>query len=117
MTYVKLLLTITLIFFTTFVSANAGGWMPLSKKIQSIVVEGDDNGQALILIEGGVPSEYIPSACRNGTNSTYNTVFLNTDKGRGVYSMALTALSTGRKVKLALSCIGNRPLITHIWIM
>ena len=116
---VKLLkvLFMSLAFISVSVSANPGHWMPTAKKVSSIVVEGDENGRALILIEGGVPSEYIPQECRSGANGTYNTVFLNTHKGRGIYSMALTAYTSGKPVKLALSCTGNRPLITHIWLM
>lgn len=98
-----------------FVHANPGSWMPTAKSISSIIIEGNDDGKALILIEEGVPSEYIPSECRNGGNSIYNTIPLNTDKGRGMYSLALAAYASGKKIKLALSCAGNRPLITHIW--
>ena len=98
------------------VHTSPGAWMPTAKNISSIIVEGDDNGRALVLIAGGVPSEYIPAACRSGSNGTYNTIPLNTDKGKGMYSMALAAHASGKKVKLALGCTGNRPLITHIWM-
>ncbi|USD95801.1 hypothetical protein CTT30_06765 [Vibrio coralliilyticus] len=111
------LILFVLVFTSVSTSANPGSWMPTAKKISSIIVEGDENGRALIIIEGGVPSEFIPSECRTGSDSTYNTVFLNTHKGRGIYSMALTAYSAGKPVKLALSCTGSRPLITHIWLM
>ena len=107
--------TLFSLFLTAFVHANPGSWMPTEKSISSIIVEGDDNGRAIVLIEGGVPSDYIPSECRSGSNGTYNTIPLHTDKGRGMYSLALAAHASGKKVKLALSCTGNRPLITHIW--
>jgi hypothetical protein len=92
------------------VMAVPGDWMPEAKKIAQIVVEGADTGGALIVIEGGVQPESIPPAC----NSQYNTIYLNTDKGKAVYSMALSAYLAGKPVKLALSCTGGRPLITHI---
>jgi len=104
------------IIFSCSVKAESGAWMPEAKKIESIIVEGGDSGSALILINGGVPKEFIPEECRSGTNSLYNTTPLNTDKGRGIYSLALAAHASGRLVKLAVSCIGNRPLITHIWM-
>lgn len=94
--------------------ANPGTWMPTAKNISSIFVEGDDNGKVAILIEGNVPSDYIPAECRSGEYGTFNTIPLNTDKGRGMYSLALAAYTSGKPVTLALSCIGNRPLITHI---
>jgi len=100
--------------FSFSVYANPGSWMPESKKISEIIVEGGDSGVALILIEGGVPPAYIPPECSSGGNGTYNTIYLNTDKGKGMYSLALAAYMGGKPVKLALSCIGGRPLITHI---
>lgn len=103
--------------FTTISYAAPGSWMPTGKNISGIIVEGDDNGRALVLIEGGVPSSHIPSSCNQGGNSVYNTIPLNTEKGKGMYSMALAAFASGKKVKLALTCSGNRPLITHIWVM
>ncbi|HEY6528113.1 MAG TPA: hypothetical protein VIZ65_05425 [Cellvibrionaceae bacterium] len=91
-----------------------GEWMPAPKKIASIIVEGSDSGSATILIEGGVPTDYIPSGCNTGGDNIYNTIPLNTDKGKAVYSLALAAYLAGKPVKLALMCVGTRPLITHI---
>ncbi len=92
------------------VMAAPGDWMPDARKIAQVVVEGPDTGGALIIIEGGVQQDFIPPAC----NSPYNTIYLNNDKGRAVYSMALSAYLAGKPVKLALSCTGGRPLVTHI---
>jgi len=90
-----------------------GAWMPTAKKISGIVIEGSDiSGTALIIIEGGVQPDYIPTEC----NSKYNTVDLTTEKGRGILSMALSARMSDKPVKLALACKGNRPFITHIWL-
>lgn len=97
--------------------ANPGAWMPAAKKISGIIVEGADNGVALVLIEGGVPPEYIPSECRSGGNASYNTIPLNTDKGKGMYSLALGAYFAQKPVLLAVQCAGARPLITHLQVL
>ena len=110
----SIVLSTIFLFFSSNVFSNPGSWMPVAKNISSIIVEGDDNGSALIIIKGGVPAEYIPADCSVGGNGKYNTAPLNTDKGRGIYSMALAAYMAGKPVKLALSCIGARPLITNI---
>jgi hypothetical protein len=96
--------------------ANPGSWMPEPQLITSIIVEGDDNGSALIILDGGVPIEYIPVDCRSEGERYYNTLFLNTDKGLGIYALALAAFTSGKKIKLALSCSGSRPLITHMQV-
>jgi hypothetical protein len=93
--------------------SNGGSWMPTAKKISGIVVEGGEtNGTALIIIDGGVPDDFIPSECK----SPYNTIDLTTEKGRGILSVALSARMSDKPVKLALTCKGNRPFITHIWL-
>lgn len=115
----KILKTVcSLILFMPFlVVADPGNWMPISKKISSIMVEGDDNGKALIILEdGGVPTNYIPAECRNGSNATYNTILLNTDKGKAMFALALSAHASGKSLKLAVTCIGIRPLITNMWV-
>ena len=95
------------------VSAAPGGWTPTPQKISGIVIEGSEtNGTALILIDGGVPADYIPSEC----NSPYNTADLTTEKGRGILSVALSARLADKPVKLALTCRGSRPFITHIML-
>lgn len=90
--------------------AAPGAWMPQARMIENIIVEGDAGGTALLIISGGVPEDFIPPAC----NSIYNTLDLSTSKGRGQLAVALSAYMAGRPVKLALSCIGSRPLVTHI---
>jgi hypothetical protein len=111
-------LSILIAFITTILSfplhANPGAWMPEAKKIAEIVVEGGDSGVALILIEGGVPLAYIPPECSSGSSGNYNTIYLNTDKGRSMYSLALAAYMGGKSVRLSLSCTDARPLITRI---
>lgn len=97
--------------------ASPGTWTPVPKKISGIIVEGTDNGVALVLIEGGVPPEYIPSECRSGGNASYNTIPLNTDKGKGMYSLALGAYFAQKPVLLAVQCAGARPLITHLQVL
>jgi hypothetical protein len=92
--------------------AAPGAWMPQARMIESIVVEGDAGGTALLIISGGVPEDFIPPAC----NSIYNTLDLSTSKGRGQLAVALSAYMAGKPVRLALSCIGSRPLVTHIWL-
>lgn len=92
--------------------AAPGDFMPEARLIENIVVEGDPGGKALLIIKGGVPSDFIPSAC----NSPYNTLDLSTTKGRGLLAVALSAYSLGKPVKLALQCIGDRPLVTHIML-
>lgn len=90
--------------------AVPGAWMPEARMIANVIVEGDAGGTALLVISGGVPADFIPPAC----NSIYNTLDLSTSKGRGQFVVALSAYMAGRPVKLALSCIGSRPLVTHI---
>jgi hypothetical protein len=85
--------------------------MPTKQKIAEIIVGGNESdGKALIIIEGSVPPDFIPSEC----NSPYNTVNLTSEKGRAILSIALAAYMSGKPVALALSCIGARPLITNI---
>ena len=91
---------------TKFSCANPGSWIPASQKISTIIIE---NGKALIVLEGGIPSTYIPPEC----NSPYNQADLSTEHGKGIYSMALAAQLAGKKVSMALSCSGSRPFITH----
>ena len=112
----SLILIMWFVFYAEGALANPGAWIPHFKSISSIFIEGDDNGRALIQLEGGIPPEYIPEGCRDGADSTYNTVFLNTEKGKAIYSMALSAYLAGKSVKIAVSCTGSRPLITHIWL-
>ncbi|AZN35140.1 hypothetical protein [Iodobacter ciconiae] len=100
------------LFAACFASAAPGQWMPEARLIENIIVEGDVGGKALIVIQGGVPADYIPAGC----NSPYNTLDLSISKGRAQLAIALTAYSTARPVKLALQCIGERPLITHIML-
>lgn len=114
MRFVKIYLGVVLLGLTFSVTANPGSWMPTAKKISEIIVEGGDGGQAAIVIEGGVPATHLPEECRDGGNGTYNTIYLNTDKGKSIYSLALAAYLAGKPVKLALACTGSRPLITHV---
>ncbi|MCW8825525.1 MAG: hypothetical protein OQK78_03780 [Gammaproteobacteria bacterium] len=110
---IKKILFLIVISISTQVTATPGNWMPVAKNISGIIIEGGENsGVATILIEGGVQAEYIPSDC----NTPYNTADLTTEKGRGILSVALSARLSNMPVKLALSCIGGRPLITHIWL-
>ncbi len=93
--------------------ANPGSWMPEYQKISNIIVEGGNSGSsALIIVEGGVPSAFIPDAC----DSPYNKADLTTEHGRSVYTAALSAHVSGKPVKMALACSGSRPFITHIKI-
>ncbi len=93
--------------------ANPGSWTPEYQNISNIIVEGGNTGSsALIIMESGVPSAYIPDAC----NSPYNKADLTTEHGRSVYTAALAAYMSGKPVKLALACSGTRPFITHIKI-
>jgi hypothetical protein len=95
----------------SFIAMSAPGeWMPDALLIENIIVEGDTAGKAIIIIKGGVPTAYIPSAC----NSPYNTIDLSTTKGRSQLAVALSAYASGKPVKLALQCIGDRPLVSHI---
>ena len=84
--------------------------MPQARLIESIVVEGDAGGTALPIISGGVPEDFIPPAC----NSIDNTLDLNTSKGCGQLAVALSVYMAGRPVRLAFSCIGSRPVVTHV---
>lgn len=95
--------------FSSFATeASPGEWIPQSKKISGIIIEGET---ALILIEGDVPQDYIPSQC----NSTLNTVDLNTIRGHAILSIALSARAMDASVRLVLgSCFGSRPLVTYI---
>lgn len=107
------LLMASLIFFSGYISATPGDWMPEAKIIESIIVHpGPVNAEALIVIEGGVPASHIPSEC----NAPHNTVDLTTEHGKSVFSIALAARLAEKPVRLALSCTdnGNRPLITSI---
>ena len=105
-----------IILFGAAFAANSspGAWMPEAKQIIEIIVEGNDDGRALIVIDGNVPSGYVPPECNTGGNRAYNTVHLNTDKGKAIYSLALSAYMGGKPIKLAVTCTGTRPLITHI---
>jgi len=77
--------------------ASPGSWMPDPKLITSIIVEGDDNGSALIILDGGAPIEYIPVSCRSEGERYYNTFFLT--QIRAVVCMRLRSrhLLLGRK--------------------
>lgn len=92
--------------------ALPGEWMPEALFIESIIIEGDYGGRATIVIKGGVPQAYIPAAC----HSPYNQLDLSTSKGRAQLSTVMLAYSLGKPVRLALQCIGDRPLISHIWL-
>jgi hypothetical protein len=94
------------------VLSEPGYWMPEARLIQNIIVEGGPGGFALLVIQGGVQPDFIPPSC----NSPYNMIDLSTSKGKGTLSIALTAYSTGKPVRLALQCIGDRPLISHIML-
>ena len=97
-------------FSTTAEAAAPGEWTPSGLKISQIIIEGDT---ALIKIEGGVPSAYIPSQC----NSELNTVDLNTVRGKNILALATVAKVSGITVSLVLgSCYGLRPLMTYIAI-
>ena len=103
--------SILLIFICIIFSVNAfsspGSWTPQFQKISTIIIE---EGTALIMLEGGVHPAYIPEEC----DSSYNQADLSTEHGKAIYSMALTAQASGRKVKIALHCLGSRPRITHM---
>lgn len=107
-----LILLISLL--STLSHANPGAWTPNYQKISEIFIEGSETeGRALIVLEGGVPSSHIPPEC----NNKYNTVFLNNNKGRSIYSMTLAAYMSGKAIKVALTCTSTsplRPLITNI---
>lgn len=107
----KILITCLTVFS---VQVFSDGWMPTAKTIKEIIIEGSEtSGTALIVIEGGVPADNIPSEC----NSAYNTVDLTTEKGRAILSIALAARISDKPVRLALTtCKGTRPLISHIML-
>ena len=88
------------------VAANPGSWTP-SNTVQQIMIE---NGIALIIMTGGVPSNYIPSDC----NQPYNQADLSTEHGKAVYSLALSAKMANKNISLALNCKGSRPNIKLI---
>ena len=88
------------------VLANPGSWTP-SNEINQIIIE---NGIALIMMDGGVPSSYIPPSC----NQPYNQADLSTEHGKAVYSLALSAKMANKKVSLVLNCKGSRPNINLI---
>ena len=101
-----------LLLFSHISIAAEGGWMSGAKPISEIIVEGNDNGQALIVLgDGGVADEYIPSGCKG---SPYNIVVLHTDKGKGMYSLLLSAYLASKPVRFAVGCSGSRPLITNV---
>lgn len=104
------LLFLVLLPFPLVTNAAPGEFMPEARPIQSIIVEGDSGGNAVVIIQGGVPVDYIPAGC----NSPYNMLDLSTSKGRGQLAVALSAYSLGKPVRLALQCIGDRPLVSHI---
>ncbi len=106
-------LFLSIICLPMYCFSNPGSWTPSYQKIANILVEGGNTGSsALIVIEGGVPSTHIPSAC----NSGYNTADLTTEHGRSIYTLALAAYMSGKPVKMALACAGSRPFITHLKI-
>ena len=110
----KVLFSLLLSTVTCLSFASPGSWMTTGKTIKNIIVDDVAEGIVLVTLEGDVPSEFIPEACRDGSASIYNTIELSTEKGQAMYSMALAAYMAGKPVKLALSCIGTRPLITHM---
>lgn len=103
------------LFMSVSAAAAPGGWTPVAKPISDIIIDSSDSGRVLVMISGGVPKDYLPSACSEGVNSQYNTINLETEKGKAMYAMALAAYVSAKPIKLALSCIGPRPLITHLW--
>lgn len=114
MKFYKYLIGVFLSCSALMANASPGAWMPEAKNIVEIIVEGGDDGKALIVIDGNVPSDYVPSECNTGGNRAYNTVHLDTDKGKGMYALALAAYMSGKPIKLAVTCSGTRPLITHV---
>ncbi|ACA85762.1 hypothetical protein [Shewanella woodyi] len=87
-------------------SAQPGHWTPY-QTIQSIIIE---NGIALIVVKGGVPTEYIPTAC----NQAFNQANLSTEHGKAIYSLALAARMSDTPISMALECSGTRPSIKLI---
>ena len=102
----KKLITFAGLFFSCTALAKPDSWTP-SNKIHQIIIE---NGIALVIMEGGVPSNYIPAEC----NQRYNQADLSTEHGKAVYSLALSAKMANQNVSLVLGCKGSRPHISLI---
>jgi hypothetical protein len=86
--------------------AQPGHWTPY-QSIQTIIIE---NGIALIVVRGGVPTEFIPTEC----NQAYNQANLSTEHGKAIYSLALAARLSDTPISMALECNGVRPSIKLI---
>jgi hypothetical protein len=85
------------------------GWTPFLS-IKSIVVE---DGEALLVINGGVPTAYLRDDCNT---SPYNVIDVSTVQGRSKLAIAMNAYNMGQPVQLALQACssGGWPMITHI---
>jgi hypothetical protein len=96
-----------------------GGWTGY-QKITGIVIEGPEPGYALITLEGGVPAGNLPAD--TGCSSVYNSIALDSDRGRSILSVALAARLSDKPVRLALgtavdgTCPIERPQINNIWL-
>lgn len=93
--------------------SSSGAWTPASK-VKEIIIEGDDSGRALIILVNPVPKEYIPSECSASGRASYNTIPLNTDKGKAMYSAAMAAQMAGKSLRFSLSCAGISPLVNSL---
>lgn len=86
------------------------GWTPFLT-IQSIVVE---DGDAIVVIHGGVPPAYLRDDCNA---SPYNVIDISSAQGRSKLAIAMSAYNMGQPIQLALqACSGSRPMITHILV-
>ncbi len=107
----RILRGVLLVLGSTIQLAHASlmpGWTP-PLTIQGIIVE---DGDAIVLIGGGVPAGYLRDDCNS---SPLNVIDLNTAPGRSKLAVAVAAYTTGQPVQLALqACSSGRPMITHI---
>jgi hypothetical protein len=95
--------------------AAPGQWLPSPQKIQNIVVEDyGDTGQGTLIMQGGLPADYVPEGCRGAWLVTLD---LASAKGRAQLATALLAQASDRPINLAFSkCRDGRPVASHLML-
>lgn len=84
----------TLMFLMLPVVASAGGWQELSTA-SNLVYEGEDDASRAYVM---FATNFDPDSCTNGA-VTYKRIYGNTQKGKGIVSMLLLAIATGKTVQ------------------
>jgi hypothetical protein len=106
---ISFLMALAAVFSTWTAHASlTPGWTP-ALTIKNIIVE---DGDAVLMINGGVPIAYLRDDCNS---SQLLRLDLTSVDGKAKLALAMTAFTTGQTVQLALqACYSGYPRITHI---